>query len=93
MIETLFLSSCLLATGGGRTPGGPGPASANRDLFTSPRVGLSTKGEVLRMWGKPASQRVEKDHTVCTWTRSNNTCVLTFNDELDLLVDYKVVKR
>jgi hypothetical protein len=92
MIHTVFLASCLLATGGVRAPGGPGPASANHDSFTLPRVGMSTKGEVLRMWGKPASQRVDKDHTVCTWTRSRNTCVLTFNDKLDLLVDYKVVK-
>lgn len=93
MIETLVLSTCLLATGGIRTPGGAGPASANHDSFTLPRVGMSTKGEVFKMWGKPATQRVDKDHTICTWTRFKNTCELTFNDRLDVLVDYKVLKR
>jgi hypothetical protein len=90
MFQTLFLTSCLLATSTFR---GPGPASANHDMFTQPRVGLSTKTEVFRMWGQPASQRVEKDHSVCTWTRYKDTCVLTFNDKLDLLVDYRIMKR
>lgn len=90
MLQTLFLASCLLATNSFNPAG---PASANHDSFTAPRVGLSTKGEVFRMWGKPVSQRVEGNHTICTWKRFKNPVVLTFNDKLDLLVDYRVQKR
>ena len=93
MMGTLLLASCLLATGGFRNQGGPGPASANQDLALQPRVGLSSKEDVLRMWGKPAGQRVEKNHTICTWNRGKVTCILTFNNELDLLVDRKILKN
>jgi hypothetical protein len=92
MISSLCLVSCLLALGPLRDAGGPGPASANSDLFTEPRVGLSTREDVFRIWGKPASQRTEKNHTVCAWPRGRVTVVLTFNDDLDLLVDRQVVK-
>jgi hypothetical protein len=95
MIQTLFLASTLVITGGFRNPGGggPGPISANADLLYAPRVGVSNKAEVLQMWGRPASERVEKDHAICTWPRGKVTVILTFNTKLDVLVDRKVVKQ
>jgi len=92
MLQTLFLASTLMVPGGMFNGGGPGPASANTEMFGSPRVGLSSKAEVLKMWGKPKTEKVEKNHAVCTWVRDRVTYILTFNTKLDVLVDRKVVK-
>ncbi len=94
MLTILWVTSSILVTGMQRFPGGgPGPASSNADSFTAPRVNLSTREQVDHMWGKPASERVEKDHAICAWPRGGKTVILTFNTRLDLLVDMKVVKK
>ena len=92
MLPTLFSASLVLLAGGSGFHDGPGPASTNTEWFTAPRVGLSSRADVLRMWGKPASERVEKDLAICTWLRGRKTVILTFSIKLDLLVDRKVVK-
>jgi len=93
MLPTLLLASSILVTGGILIRGGgPGPISSNTDMLTSPRVGLSSREEVVRMWGKPASEKVEQDHLICTWRRDRSTAILTFNTRLDVLVDRKIVK-
>jgi len=94
MLPTLLLTSSILVAGGPVFHDrAPGPASSNTDLFTAPRVGLSSMEEVVRMWGEPASRRVEKNHAICSWTRGRVTAILTFNTRLDCLVDRKIVKN
>jgi hypothetical protein len=44
------------------------------------------------MWGRPASERVEKDQVICVWPRGRKNVILTFSTRLDYLVDRKVVK-
>jgi len=92
MIGALCFTTCILVTGSIHSAGGLGPASANHEDFKEPRVGLSTRQDVYRMWGKPATERKDKAHTIASWKRGKATVVLTFNDRLDLLVDRKVVK-
>jgi len=94
MLATLLLTSSILLTGGTDFHGGPGgPATGNTRYFTNPRVGLSSQEEVLQMWGKPATEKVEKDHAICTWPRGKKTVILTFNTQLDVLVNWEVVKN
>lgn len=92
MLLTLWLTSSFLFAGGSFPGGGAGPASSNTEWFTAPRVGLSSKEDVFRMWGKPASEQVEKGRVICAWPRGRKTIYLTFDTKLDLLVDRKVVK-
>ena len=91
MLPTLLSMSLVLLLGGSFHDG-PGPASTNTEWFTAPRVGLSSREEVTRMWGKPASEKVEKGKAICSWPRGRKTVILTFSLKLDLLVDRKVVK-
>ncbi len=93
MLEVVCLSTCLLFTGSMREFGGGGPASANHEDLKEPRVGISTKQDVWRLWGKPAEERKDKVHTIASWNRGKVTVVLTFNDNLDILVDRKVLKN
>ena len=94
MLPTLVLASTMLFTGGAQyNGGGPGPISSNSEWLTSPRVGISSREDVIRMWGKPASEKAEKDHVICTWPRGRPTVILTFNTRLDCVVDRKVVKN
>jgi hypothetical protein len=94
MLPTLLLTSSILVTGwaGGRG-GGAGPASANSDELSAPRVGISTREEVVHMWGRPSTEKVEKDNVICTWPRGRKTVILTFNTRVDRLVDRKVMKN
>ena len=93
MLPTLLLTSSILVAGmmGGHA-GGVGPINGNTEYFTSPRVGASTREEVVRMWGQPATEKVEKDQIICTWPRGRKTVILTFSTRLGCLVDRKVVK-
>jgi len=93
MLATLlFASSALLVAGSPIEGGESGAISSNTAFLSYPRVGLSSLEEVLRMWGKPASERVTKDHLICSWPRGRTTTILTFNTRLDRLVDRKIVK-
>jgi len=94
MLPTLLLTSSILITGGSgfHGCGGAGPISSNTEWLTSPRVGLSSREDVIRMWGRPASERVEKDQVICVWPRGRKNVILTFSTRLDYLVDRKVVK-
>jgi hypothetical protein len=93
MLQVVCLSTCLLVAGSVREPGGVGPLGANHEDLKEPRVGISTKKDVYRLWGKPAEERKDKVHTIASWKRGKVTVVLTFNDNLDLLVDRKVLKN
>lgn len=75
------------------TVGRAEPISANKDQLRSPRVGLSSKEDVINLWGKPASEKVEGEYSVCTWRRHHKTFTLKFNTKLDVLVDRKVAKN
>lgn len=94
MLPTLLLSSSLLFTGGSPIEGGEsGAISTNTEYLNYPRVGLSSREEVIHLWGQPAKERVEKDHIICSWPRGKTTTILTFSARLDRLVDRKVVKK
>ena len=73
MLEVVCLSTCLLFTGSMREFGGGGPASANHEDLKEPRVGISTKQDVWRLWGKPAEERKDKVHTIASWNRGKVT--------------------
>jgi hypothetical protein len=94
LLSLLLTSSILVTTGGvGSHARGGGAASADSDSLASPRVGISSREEVVHMWGKPATEKVEKDNVICTWPFGRKTVTLTFNTRLDLLVDRKVLKN
>ena len=94
MLPTLLLTSSILIAGGsGMSGGGAGSISSETEWLTSPRLHMSSREDVLRMWGKPASERVEKDQVICAWPRGRKTVILTFSIRLGYLVDWKVVKN
>ena len=92
MLPTLLSTSLVLLLGGSFHDG-PGPASTNTEWFTAPRVGLSSREDVTRMWGKPASEKIENGYSVCTWRHGRKTVTLKFSVKLDVLVERKVAKH
>ena len=93
MLEVVCLSTCLLFTGSMREFGGGGPASANDEDLKEPRVGISTKQDVWRLWANPPRNARTRCIPSPAGIGGKVTVVLTFNDNLDILVDRKVLKN